>query len=123
MRSQAAIIRRGLEEMRLFCKLLHPSVRDMTFFESCGVADLITTCYGGRNRKCAETFARAGGAMGWDEIEKEELGGQHLQGPQTTSKLHKVLEQKKWLSSFPLFRSVYQIAYQGRPPATLVQDL
>jgi len=109
--------------MRLFCKLLHPSVRDMTFFESCGVADLITTCYGGRNRKCAETFARAGGTMAWDEIEKEELGGQHLQGPQTTSKLHKVLEQKKWLSRFPLFRSVYQIAYQGRPPATLVQDL
>lgn len=120
---QAAVIRRGLQEMRRLCKLLDPNVHDATFFESCGVADLITTCYGGRNRKCAERFARAEGKVSWEEIEKEELGGQHLQGTHTAAKLYKVLERKRVLSDFPLFCTVYQIAFKGRHPGTLIKDL
>lgn len=45
--------------------------------ESCGLADLVTTCFGGRNRKCAEAFARKEGT--WDEIEASKLNGQKLQ--------------------------------------------
>ena len=37
-------MRIGLREMKAFSKLLFSSVKDTTFFESCGVADLITTC-------------------------------------------------------------------------------
>lgn len=37
-------MRIGLREMKAFSKLLFSSVKDNTFFESCGVADLITTC-------------------------------------------------------------------------------
>jgi hypothetical protein len=44
--------------MRRFSKELYPTVRDETFFESCGVADLIATCYGGRNRLVAMEFTR-----------------------------------------------------------------
>lgn len=45
--------------MRGFSKALYPTVRDETFFESCGVADLIATCLGGRNRLVATEYTRA----------------------------------------------------------------
>lgn len=49
-------MRAGLQEMRRFAKQVYPTIRDDTLFESCGVADLIATCYGGRNRMVAQQF-------------------------------------------------------------------
>ncbi len=57
--SKAAIMRQGLKEMMQFSIRLYPSVRAETFLESCGVADLVATCYGGRNRRVALEYAKA----------------------------------------------------------------
>jgi len=117
--TKAAIIRIGLEEMTTFIRHFHPTVKDSTFLESCGVADLITTCFGGRNRKCAEAFVKGGG-KGWADIEKELLGGQKLQGTLTAQELMPIIEAHKLTNRLPLFTTVYQIAFEGKDPKSIV---
>ncbi|XP_009881480.1 PREDICTED: glycerol-3-phosphate dehydrogenase [NAD(+)], cytoplasmic isoform X2 [Charadrius vociferus] len=120
--TKAAVIRLGLMEMigfaKLFCK---GSVSPSTFLESCGVADLITTCYGGRNRKVAEAFAKTGKSI--EQLEKEMLNGQKLQGPQTSAELHRILKSKNVVEKFPLFTAVYQICYEGKPVTDVIKCL
>jgi len=94
-------------------------VQDDTFVESCGLADLVTTCFGGRNRKCAEAFAKGEGS--WDEIEAKLLNGQKLQGTICAKDVMVVLKTKKLENEFPLFTRIYEIAYEGKDPSTIVQ--
>ncbi|BAU01611.1 hypothetical protein VIGAN_11088000 [Vigna angularis var. angularis] len=119
--TKAAIMRLGLREMKAFSKLLFPSVKDSTFFESCGVADLITTCLGGRNRKVAEAYARNGGKRSFDELEAEMLQGQKLQGVSTASEVYEVLSHRGWLELFPLFSTVHEICSGLLPPSAIVE--
>ncbi|KAK1165989.1 glycerol-3-phosphate dehydrogenase [NAD(+)], cytoplasmic-like [Acipenser oxyrinchus oxyrinchus] len=112
--TKAAVIRLGLMEMVAFAKLFcKGTVTSVTFLESCGVADLITTCYGGRNRKVAEAFVKTKKSI--EELEKEMLNGQKLQGPQTSAELYKILKNKNMVNKFPLFTAVYLICFEGRP--------
>jgi glycerol-3-phosphate dehydrogenase (NAD+) len=90
--TKAAIIRLGLMEMRKFAKSFYDGVKDETFFESCGVADLITTCYGGRNRKVAEARVLTG--KSFEVLERELLNGQKLQGAGTAKEVHHILREK-----------------------------
>ncbi|OAE29078.1 hypothetical protein AXG93_1626s1050 [Marchantia polymorpha subsp. ruderalis] len=119
--TKAAIMRIGLKEMILFSKLLFPSVQDATFFESCGIADLITTCLGGRNRKVADAFSKHGGKRSFDELEVELLNGQKLQGVLTAKEVFGLLKAKDWEESFPLFSTVHAIATRHLPPSAIVE--
>merc|ERR1719472_791683 len=107
--TKAAIIRIGLKEMIKFCKVFYDGIQDDTFLESCGVADLITTCYGGRNRKCAEAFAAAGKKKSLDDIEAE------LLGTLTAKEVNHILKMKGLEHEFPFFTTVYKISYEDTP--------
>lgn len=139
--TKAAVVRRGLLEMRTFCTLYCagklgpvasartpdpplgttagtggpapvstlscplPEPRLETFLESCGIADLVTSCFGGRNRKCAEAFARlqleahgdltptpAEASRVWERVERELLQGQKMQGLSTCLHVHELIQ-------------------------------
>lgn len=123
--TKAALLRVGLCEMMAFCKEFFVGVDSSTFLESCGMADLITTCYGGRNRKCAEAFARKqldGTAyegdgekceLLWGEIENDLLNGQKLQGTLTCKEVYQVLESRGMLDNYPLIDVIHKISFQG----------
>jgi glycerol-3-phosphate dehydrogenase (NAD+) len=119
--TKAALIRIGLQEMKTFIRYFYPEVKDSTFLESCGVADLITTCFGGRNRKCAEAFVRAQGSKGWDTIEKEMLGGQKLQGTLTAQEIWPVMKKHNLCEKLPLFTTIYQVAFEDMAPWKIVK--
>ena len=117
--AKAAIMRIGLLEMvnfgkRFFGNTVHPE----TFTEeSAGVADLITTCAGGRNHRCAKLSVERN--MSIEEVEKQELNGQKLQGTLTAIEVNHFLKSQGMEQDFPLFTAVFEIL-EGRAK---VQDL
>ncbi|XP_077347588.1 glycerol-3-phosphate dehydrogenase 1-like protein [Lithobates pipiens] len=120
--TKAAVIRLGLMEMIAFAKIFCKGpVSTATFLESCGVADLITTCYGGRNRKVAEAFVKSGKSI--EQLEQEMLNGQKLQGPQTSAEVYRILQQKGMVDKFPLFAAVYRICYEKTPVEEVISCL
>lgn len=54
--AKAAIIRIGIIEIIKFVEYFYSGIHLATFYESCGVADLVTACYFDCNRLFAEMF-------------------------------------------------------------------
>lgn len=132
--TKAALLRIGLLEMTKFCSLFLDGVEQKTFLESCGLADLITTCYGGRNRKCANEFAKRRGVLPasldsecctklWSTIESEMLNGQKLQGTLAAKEVYKLVEARKLLHEFPLMTAIYEISFKGKPVHTITDGI
>ncbi|GFS23089.1 glycerol-3-phosphate dehydrogenase [NAD(+)] [Elysia marginata] len=116
--TKAAVIRLGLMEMIKFSEVFYPGSKLETFFESCGVADLITTCYGGRNRRVAEAYAKTGKSL--EQLEQEMLQGQKLQGPPTAAEVNHMLKAKNMEDRFPLFTAVHRICKGTTPVSSMI---
>lgn len=107
--AKAAVMRVGImEEVKFGEKFFADSVKVETFTEeSCGVADMITSCMGGRNFRCAKMAVAEGVSI--NEIEKRELNGQKLQGTDTAYEVNAFLKSKGMEQEFPLFTAVFNI--------------
>ena len=130
--TKAALLRVGLLEIERFCTIFFQGVERGTFLESCGIADLITTCYEGRNKRCAEEFAKmiissdpksANCNDLWSDIEGRMLNGQKLQGTFTSKEVYALLASRQLLDSFPLFRSIYEISFANRPVSAITDGI
>lgn len=120
--AKAAVMRVGLMEQVKFGKMFFGnSVHTETFTEeSAGVADMITSCSGGRNFRCAKMSAAEGKPI--EEIEKRELNGQQLQGTGTAYEVNAFLKKEGKEQEFPLFTAVYSIL-EGKNKAEDIPDL
>lgn len=105
--AKAAVMRVGiLEEVKFGKHFFGEQVNASTFTtESCGVADIITSCMGGRNFRCAKLAVERGVPI--TEVEKTELNGQVLQGTATALEINAFLKSKGQEDEFPLFTAVY----------------
>uniref|UniRef100_A0A1I9G4G9 Glycerol-3-phosphate dehydrogenase [NAD(+)] n=2 Tax=Brugia TaxID=6278 RepID=A0A1I9G4G9_BRUMA len=124
--TKSAIIRLGLMEITIFVELFYHGSNIRTFFESCGVADLIATCSAGRNRKICEAFVKTGKVSelkSIKELEQEMLNGQSAQGPLTAEEVYLMLKKHNMVSRFPLFSAVHQICQGHISPDHLVAHL
>ncbi|KIM32384.1 hypothetical protein M408DRAFT_326972 [Serendipita vermifera MAFF 305830] len=122
--AKAAIMRIGMNEVKDFCLEYFPTTQAATFLEeSCGIADIITSSLGGRNRQVAEAMVKRGKTF--HELEPEMLKGQKLQGPQTALDVHEFLLTKgtKRPNGYPLFEAVWKICYEDAKPETLIDNL
>ncbi|KAJ5865079.1 Dehydrogenase multihelical [Penicillium soppii] len=107
--AKAAIMRVGLMEMVKFGDTFFSATIDTRTFtdESAGVADLITSSSGGRNFRCAMHSVERN--LPIEEIEKQELNGQKLQGTLTAYEVNSFLKNQGMEDEFPLFTAVYRI--------------
>lgn len=117
--AKAAIMRIGLKETIKFAGyyekfgiecLTPPSPTTFTS-ELAGVADLITTCSGGRNVRVARHMIE-NDVLAWD-AEKELLNGQLSQGILTAKEVHELLENFELKDEFPLLETTYRVIYEG----------
>jgi glycerol-3-phosphate dehydrogenase (NAD+) len=105
--AKAAVMRVGiLEEVKFGTTFFPGQVKAQTFTEeSCGVADVITSCMGGRNFRCAKMAVERGKTV--QQVEEEELNGQVLQGTATAYEVNGFLKARGMEDEFPLFTAVY----------------
>lgn len=120
--AKSAVMRIGISETIQFAQEFFDSCNPDTFTkESAGVADLITTCSGGRNVRVGKYMAEH--KVSAEEAEVKLLNGQSCQGIHTCKEVYEFLSNMGKIDDFPLFKVTYEIIYEGFPMERLPERL
>ncbi|KFW83614.1 Glycerol-3-phosphate dehydrogenase [NAD(+)], cytoplasmic, partial [Manacus vitellinus] len=117
--TKAAVIRLGLMEMIGFAQAAGTAPRLPELQE--GLENTLRDRVGLSGLQAQ--LLTAGLFQSIEQLEKEMLNGQKLQGPQTSAELHRILKSKNVVEKFPLFTAVYRICYEGKPVADFIKCL
>ncbi|KII68242.1 Glycerol-3-phosphate dehydrogenase [NAD(+)], cytoplasmic [Thelohanellus kitauei] len=98
--------------------VFQPDCSKDVFLQSFGLDDLIATCFGGRNVRAAEVFARDKKTL--EEIERDLLNGQKLQGPGTIMTVHSILKSKNIISNFPFMEYIFKVLNENEPAESVI---
>lgn len=70
---------------------------------------------------CWCCIGAAGGQKSWEQIERELLNGQKLQGVLTSHEVQAVLKNKGWEHHFPLFTTINRVVKGDIAPHRVVE--
>jgi len=121
--TKAAVVRIGLAEMVALSRLRYPNTRTETFLQSCGVADLITSCYSRKIQVMADSFIKAGSYKAIARIERIVLEGRKLNGPPAAREVYTALKKLNLEDQYPLFTAVHKICVGELAPEQLIDCL
>lgn len=114
--TKAALITRGLKEMREIGKLFN--AKDDTFYGLTGMGDLILTC----NSKNSRNFS-CGYQIGKDDSSKNflEYNTQTVEGLNTIKLVKYIID--KYNLNLPILNSLYLVIYEGLKPSIVIKEL
>jgi len=114
--TKAALVSRGLAEMRRLGKVMKAS--SLTFSGVAGMGDLVTTCFSthSRNRFVGEEIAKG-------KSLSEVVGSMNMIAEGIDSVKAAYQLSKKHKVSMPITEQVYKVIYQNKKPAEAVKDL
>ena len=134
--ARAAICRLGLREMASLSERMGAK-RSTLYEESSGMGDLVLTCTVGRGRQLAcsfvHTFVQEGPCLNlndsllrWERLEHEKMNGMKIPDYHNASVVHDYMLSscgENFMNEFPLFTTIYNIAYLGAPPSSILDAL
>ena len=66
--------------------------------EACGLGDLVLSCTVGRGQKLASDWVKEKGAMSWEELEKDTMGGMRIPDWRNLTEAHNLLVSREPLA-------------------------